>query len=223
MNPPLLGGTPAVWNTCMVFFQALLLAGYTYAHLTTQWLGVRKQAILHLGLLLLPVLTLPIAVNKELAPQGAGNPIFGVFALLTISAGLPFFVVATSAPLLQKWFASTGHPAARDPYFLYAASNLGSMLALLSYPLVVEPRWRVVEQSHIWAYLYGSLALLTVVCAVLLWISPRKKDARVELQPAFPTGADPSVAPTWRTQLTWVVLAFVPSSLMLGVTTYVTT
>src|SRR5216684_1747660 len=85
---PLLGGAPAVWNTCMVFFQALLLAGYSYAHLTTAWLGVRRQAILHLGVLLLPVLALPIVVNKELAPQGEANPVFGVLFLLLVAAGL---------------------------------------------------------------------------------------------------------------------------------------
>ncbi|HMC89108.1 MAG TPA: hypothetical protein VKI17_06155, partial [Gemmataceae bacterium] len=127
---PLLGGTPAVWNTCMVFFQAMLLLGYLYAHLSSIWLGVRKQALLHLALLFLPVIALPIVVQASLAPQGEANPVFGVLLLLFVAAGLPFFVVAASAPLLQKWFASTGHPAAADPYFLYGASNLGSMLAL---------------------------------------------------------------------------------------------
>src|SRR5438128_5443086 len=96
---PYLGGTPAVWNTCMVFFQAMLLAGYTYAHLTTTWLGTRLQALVHILVLAVPVLALPILVNKDLAPQGQANPVFGVLWLLLISAGLPFFVVATSRPL----------------------------------------------------------------------------------------------------------------------------
>src|SRR5438128_2132959 len=171
---PLLGGTPAVWNTCLVFFQAMLLLGYTYAHLTTTWLGVRRQAILHLVLLAVPFLVLPITVNRELAPQGEANPVFGVFLLLLITAGLPFFVVATSAPLLQKWFASTDHPAAKDPYFLYGASNLGSMLALFSYPLLVEPNQALPGQSWLWALGYLLLGILTAACAVLLWLSPRR-------------------------------------------------
>src|SRR5258708_892379 len=98
---PYMGGTPAVWNTCMVFFQALLLVGYSYAHLTTIWLGVRRQAVLHLALLLVPAIVLPIAVNKNLVPQGEDNPVFGVLFVLLIAAGVPFLVVATSAPLLQ--------------------------------------------------------------------------------------------------------------------------
>src|SRR5262249_4384076 len=140
---PYLGGTPAVWNTCMVFFQAALLAGYAYAHATTSWLGVRKQAILQTVVLLLPLLVLPVGVIPGLIPQGGPNPTWGVLALLAASVGLPFFVVSTSAPLLQKWFAGTGHRMADDPYFLYGASNLGSLLALVSYPALVEPNLRL--------------------------------------------------------------------------------
>src|SRR5260370_21299451 len=121
---PLLGGTPAVWNTCMVFFQALLLAGYAYAHATTAWLGARRQAMLHLGVLLLPLLSLRLTLNRGLLDYGEGSPIAGLLLVLLLSVGLPFFVVSASAPLLQKWFANTGHAAAKDPYFLYGASNL---------------------------------------------------------------------------------------------------
>src|SRR5437899_7153244 len=136
---PKFGGTPAVWNTCMVFFQAALLAGYAYAHAATQWLGLRRQAALHVLWLLLPAVSLPIGLAAGWTPQGQENPAWLLLGVLVVSVGLPFFVVATSAPLLQKWFAGTGHRAARDPYFLYAASNLGSMLALLSYPVLVYP------------------------------------------------------------------------------------
>src|SRR5262245_61321659 len=142
MMLPLLGGTPAVWNTCMVFFQAVLLAGYGYAHVATAWLGPRKQAALHLVVLVLPLaffaINGPLAVNKELIAGREGNPIPALLLVLTLSVGVPMFVVCTSAPILQKWFASTDHPAARDPYFLYGASNLGSMLALVAYPALVE-------------------------------------------------------------------------------------
>src|SRR5262249_28320436 len=123
---PLLGGTPAVWNTCMVFYQAGLLAGYVYAHASTAWLGPRRQAVLHVGLLLLPFLVLDLSVDRSLIRYGDDNPIPGLLAVLATTVGLPFFVVSTTAPLIQKWFASTGHPEAKDPYFLYSASNLGS-------------------------------------------------------------------------------------------------
>src|SRR5262249_26385062 len=102
---PMLGGTPAVWNTCMVFFQALLLAGYSYAHVSTAWLGARRQAVLHLGLLLVAVLSLGLSVDRGLLDYGEGSPIPGLLLALLLSVGLPFFVVSTSAPLLQRWFA----------------------------------------------------------------------------------------------------------------------
>src|SRR5207302_8484236 len=108
-----------------------------------------------------------------LAPQGESNPVFGVLLLLLVAAGLPFFVVATSAPLLQKWFAGTGHPAAGDPYFLYGASNVGSMLALFSYPLFFEPRYTLPKQSLLWQAGYYVLGILTAACAIFLWLAPR--------------------------------------------------
>src|SRR5262245_55413809 len=116
---PLLGGSPSVWNTCMVFFQAMLLAGYAYAHYSGNWLGERKQAAVHLGVLLLPAVVLPLGIYTALLPAGGENPVPGLLLLLVASAGLPFFAVAATAPLLQRWFANTAHPAAHDPYFLY--------------------------------------------------------------------------------------------------------
>src|SRR4051812_8035780 len=140
---PRLGGTPAVWNTCMVFFQAALLAGYGYTHTVSTHLTVRRQILLHGLLLVLPVVLLfgivgPFSIG-DWAPPPSANPVLSVLVLLVIVVGLPFLVVATSAPLLQKWFGSTGPPSSRDPYFLYGASNLGSMLALVGSPLVFEP------------------------------------------------------------------------------------
>src|SRR5207249_1273947 len=107
---PLLGGSPAVWNTCLVFYQAALLAGYLYAHATTSWLGARRQAALHVGLVLVPLLSLPIAIPSDWTPPATDNPIPWLLALLGVTVGLPFFVVSTSSPLLQRWFAGTGHP-----------------------------------------------------------------------------------------------------------------
>ena len=221
---PLLGGAPAVWNTCMVFYQASLLAGYAYAHYTTSCLGVRRQALLHLGVLLLPFLCLPIAVARPGGPPGEANPVPWLLALLALSVGLPFAVVSTSGPLLQKWFAATGHPSARDPYFLYGASNLGSMLALFAYPALVEPHLRLADQSGWWALAYGLLIVLTVGCAFLLWRSPAGPPGRRGSPDEGPDGpaAVPSRPPLAR-RLRWVALALVPSSLLLGVTTHLTT
>src|SRR5579883_813963 len=234
MITPLLGGTPAVWNTCMVFYQAVLLAGYAYAHFSTSWLGARKQAALHVVLLALPFLFLPVAVNPDLI-KGGENPILGLLRLLSMTVGLPMFVVSASAPLLQRWFADTSHPSAQDPYFLYGASNLGSMLALLAYPTVVEPNLRLGQQSIDWTIGYGVLAALTVLCALFLWRSPARdegqqaRDAKEDL--SVRTLGSSSLASaeilkgdvTWLRVLRWVALAFVPSSLMLGATTYITT
>jgi hypothetical protein len=224
MTLPLLGGSPAVWNTCMVFFQSVLLAGYAYAHATTRWLGARRQAALHLAVLFVPLLFFlasgPLTLNRELIADREGNPVLALLLMLTLSAGLPLFVVCASAPLLQKWFAGTGHLAARDPYFLYGASNLGSMVALIGYPVVVEPYLSLAGQRFHWAVGYGVLAALTLVCALLLWQSPALADAP-------PAGIDPPPSRerpvTWRRRLRWLLLALVPSSLMLSVTTYITT
>ena len=145
---PLLGGSPSVWDTCMVFFQAALLAGYAYAHATTTWLGVRRQAMVHAGLSLVPLFMLPFGISAEQGAaclRGESNRLAA--RTFVGSVGLPFFIVSTSAPLLQRWFASTGHPAAPDPYFLYGASNLGSLLALLAYPLLIEPLVRLTRQK----------------------------------------------------------------------------
>jgi len=147
---PLLGGSPEVWNTCMVFFQAALLAGYAYAHATTALLGARRQAVLHAGLLMLPFAFLPLRIPEAWlgSPPSGANPGPWLLGLLTVAVGLPFFVVSTTAPLLQRWFSGTGHPAAVDPYFLYGASNIGSMVALLGYPIVVEPNLRFARRAN---------------------------------------------------------------------------
>jgi len=238
---PLLGGTPAVWNTCMVFYQAALLAGYVYAHLSIKWLGVPRQAVLHLILMFVPWVVLPIGVAQGWTPPAEAYPVPWLLMLLTVSVGLPFLLVSASAPMLQAWFAATGHRSARDPYFLYAASNLGSMLALIGYPLLVEPSLTLRQQSQAWATGYLLLMLWVAACAVLLW-----KSRRVLLRPATgsPAGAKAQAAGasrsspaaggsqaecgpceplTWSARLHWLALALVPSSLLLGVTTFLST
>ena len=225
---PMLGGTPAVWNTCMVFFQAALLAGYMYAHATTVWLGARRQAAVHVGLLALSLLALPISVPESWLPPGDRNPIPWLLALLLVSVGFPFFIVSISNPMLQKWFANTDHPAAKDPYFLYGVSNFGSMLALLGYPVLVEPNLRLADQSWAWAIGYGLLVVMTLGCAVMLWQSPVTA-AQTPGPGAASDGQSPSAIVessgglTVSRRMRWVMLSFVPSSLLLGVTTALST
>lgn len=225
---PKLGGTPAVWITCMVFYQAALLGGYVYAHLITSRLRVKRQLVLHLVLLLSAFLFLPVGLASAGTPPVEANPIPWLFMLMLLSVGLPFFVISTTAPLLQKWFALTLHPAARDPYFLYVASNLGSMIALLGYPILVEPCLTLAQQSWAWSLGYGLLATLIVVCGVILWRSLARQppdQVMPEPAPAVIPAAPPNIsgAVNWRRRFWWVLLALAPSSLLLGVTEFITT
>ena len=215
---PLLGGSPAVWNTAMVFYQATLLAGYAYAHLSTARLGPRRQAAWHVLFLLLPCALLPIAIPAGWTPPAQGNPAPWLLALMLVAVGLPFFVVSTTSPVLQKWFAASGHPRAADPYFLYAASNVGSLLALLTYPLWLEPRLRLLEQSRLWTWGYALLTALIAACAVALWKTKPHSPPATAPSPVADLPPSEKIAPRRRRR--WVLLSFAPSSLMLGVTTY---
>jgi hypothetical protein len=219
---PLLGGTPAVWNTCMLFFQALLLAGYAYALALTRWLSALAQGAVHLALLALAALALPVALNASAAggvSEGA-SPEWWLLKTLLVTVGPPFFVLSASAPLLQAWFSRTRAESASDPYYLYAASNAGSLFALLGFPVLLEPALTLGQQSGAWAYAYGALFLLFAACAALLFRHARRPAGTVEGDDSSPAAAEPLSA---RRRLRWVLLAFVPSSLVLGVTTHVTT
>ena len=166
---------------------------------------------------------LPVAVSRAWATTGAADPVPWLLLTLLLAVGLPFFVVAATAPLLQKWFADTDHPAARDPYFLYAASNLGSMTALVAYPFLVEPNLTLAAQRVAWAAGYGVLAVLIAVCAVLLWRAPPRKDEVGRMKDEQDRPKSVSSFGLHPSSFRWVLLAFVPSSLLLGVTTYLTT
>ncbi|MBV9453126.1 MAG: fused MFS/spermidine synthase, partial [Rubrobacter sp.] len=235
---PSFGGTPAVWTGSMMFFQAALLSSYLYVHATAAKLGARKQAVVHLVVMLLPLLVLPVAVPaQEWAPPAESNPILWLLGLLLVSVGLPFFAVAATNPLIQRWLSETDHPASKDPYFLYVASNLGSVIGLLGYPLLVEPSLRLVNQGAMWSIGYVVLVVLVFASAVVLWRSPAPstttaaESSSIEQQQEEEAAggvAGDLVAPlrgglTLMRRLRWIALAFVPSSLMLGVTAFITT
>lgn len=205
---PLLGGAPSVWNTAMLFFQTVLLAGYIYAHLLAR-LARRGQAILHGAVLAAGLLALPFGDATNLAPPAHGSPLLWLLGTLAATAGLPFFALSASAPLVQSWFKRTSHDTAGDPYFLYAASNAGSLAALLSFPFLLEPSMTVLTQGRAWAAGFALLMLLLGVCLA---------QAR---KPAAPQLAAVRSQSDWPARASWIFLAFVPSSLLLGVTSYV--
>jgi hypothetical protein len=214
---PLLGGTPAVWNTCMLFFQAVLLCGYAYALLVSRW-PVKWQLIAQLSLLCLAFVSLPIGLASSWANSVPpnDNPSLWLLMCLAASVGLPFFIVSSNSPLLQKWFSQTASESARDPYFLYSASNVGSLLALLAYPALLEPFFTLRAQGRLWTIVYALLVLLIGAHTLMLWRSRAAEPAPV---------ADEATLEklTASRRLRWLLLAFAPSSLMLGVTNYITT
>lgn len=210
---PHLGGSPAVWNTCMVFFQATLLLGYFYAHWLARRFGGGVQAAIHCAVLGTVAFFLPFDLSLPVPPAD-GSPVPWLLGTLALTVGPPFFAISATAPLLQRWFSRTSHPAASDPYFLYAASNAGSLLALLAYPLAVEPHLRLFDQSRWWAFGLAALACGIVLC----WYGyARNRDD------AHPTAADEAgAAPTIGQRARWVGYAFVPSAYLLAVTAHIT-
>ncbi len=223
MALPLLGGAPNVWITCMVFFQAMLLAGYAYAYLSARWLSMPRQVALHALVVLAPVMVLPIGISAVSAPLADGNPTLWLLGLLTVTVGLPFLAVSASAPLLQRWFSLGFHAHSADPYFLYAASNAGSFAGLAAYPLLLEPLLKLGQQSELWG---GGYAVFAGLIALSAWIALRRAatgQAALEFAPPDPSIEIVAGGMHWRRRLWWIALAFVPSSLTLGVTTVLTT
>lgn len=210
---PLLGGGPSVWNTAMVFFQLLLLVGYFYAYLLSKLPSVRMQALIHLGLLVAAgAIALPLSLTAGSEPPPDGPLIWQLKIMLGMVAA-PFFVLSASAPLLQRWFSLSSHEEAARPYSLYAASNAGSLIALLAYPFIIERTTGLGQQAEGWTYGYAALAILGLL-VVLAGGLFKKPDVPV---------TDDEPEPVVMTRMIWVFLAFIPSSLMLGYTTYVTT
>lgn len=227
MMMPLLGGAPAVWNTCLVFFQAVLLAGYLYAHAALRFLERRIQIAIHLVLVSLPLLIaglLPLHLPAGWEPPTESNPAGWVLLLLLIVVGLPFFALAATTSIMQRWFADSGLKDAGDPYFLYAASNAGSLVGLLAYPLILEPLLRLHTQSRLWSVAYAVFALFTAACGFLAWRwRIRYVDLRSDRRGADEANATGVAEPiAWKMRWRWIAQAFVPSSLMLGATSAIT-
>lgn len=213
---PLLGGSPSVWTTCVCFFQAALLAGYGYAHGLSRW-PLARQAGVHLSLLLVAGGFLPFAAPDS-APHGGVAPAVWLLGVMAATVGMPFTVISATAPLLQHWFSRSRHRAATDPYFLYVASNTGSLLVLLAYPLLIERWWPLETQGWLWATGFALLLVLTATCMFTVLRMTRGGEASASPMDA-PLVALLSPERRWR----WLGWAFVPSSLMLGVTTHITT
>ncbi|MEY3289217.1 MAG: hypothetical protein RLZZ419_1459 [Pseudomonadota bacterium] len=212
---PLLGGSPAVWNTCMVFYQTILFLGYLYAHTISTRFSQHRQIQIHAAVILISFLALPLALPENTVPPTDSNPTFWLLWTLFLAIGLPFFVVSTTAPLVQKWFANIGHHTSHDPYYLYAASNTGSLIALLSYPFLLEPTIGLANQKNYWSIGYLLLSLLIAGCAFVLWKSQQNIPIVEDSEPQENLGI-------YR-KLHWLVLALVPSSLLLGLTNFIST
>lgn len=208
---PWFGGTAAVWATCLLFFQSVLLLGYGYSHGLINRLKPKQQWILHAGLLVLAMIVLPIAPDPSWKPDNPGAPQWRILGLLAVTIGLPYFLLSTTGPLIQAWYVQA-HPG-KIPYRLFALSNFGSMLALLSYPPLIEPTLTLRQQSVSWSVAFVLFALL---CVATGWRSYRGAVAAAVEE----NSADLEPPPTLRRQLFWVALAAVPSMLLLTVTAY---
>ena len=209
---PYLGGAAAVWTTCVLFFQLMLLIGYVYAHLLARTADMRKQIATHAVVLLLPLAFLPIQFQSASSQSFSLHPSLELLLVLLTSTAVPFFVVSTTAPLLQNWFSRTTHAAASDPYFLYAASNVGSLLALLAYPFFIEPRIGVATQSRLWLGGYVGLVLMFGVTAAVIY--PKRRMITTVRPESTETVAG-------KKRLYWIAASMVPSALMLAVTNHI--
>src|SRR6266567_3175123 len=206
-----------VSGTAMVFFQAMLLAGYAYAHALTSYLPGKRAIVVHLAVMVAAAFFLPLSIAAWWGnPPADATAAIWLLGLFAVSIGLPFFALSANGPLLQAWFARTDHPAAANPYFLYAASNIGSFLALISYPFVMEPLTTLGQQTRGWTVLFFVLIALIAWCGWLMLRSPRPADA-----PRTEGSTEP--APAWSTVIRWVILAAIPSALLISVTSHIST
>lgn len=216
MATPLLGGSPSVWNVSLVCFQAALLAGYGYAHLLARLKSVKVQVAIHGVLLSSGLICLPLGITEMFGDPSANQPALWLIGVFAVSIALPFAVVSATAPLIQSWYARTDRVDAGDPYHLYAASNIGSLIGLAAYPLLLEPFTRVATQSQVWAVGYGVLFALLLTSGVMALKQMRPVVNAEDL-------ASEKVELSWAERAKWLGLAFIPSSLLVGATTHITT
>jgi hypothetical protein len=219
---PRLGGSPAVWSVAMVFFQSVLLAGYGYAHFLTSRLSLRTAVIAHVGVLAVAALALPIAIPNGWTHPPVDGQAYWLLGLFCVSVGLPFFAVSANGPLLQAWFARTGHSHAKDPYFLYGASNVGSFASLILYVVAIEPFSNLAQQSAFWTVGFVVLCVLIAACGLAAMsltgqVAFSQADARLHI-PAVSGSTS-----VWPERLVWTACAFLPSALLVAVTAHVTT
>jgi len=210
---PWFGGSAGVWTTCMLFFQVALLGGYLYAHGVVRGLRPRVQGALHLGLLAASLVVLPISPSAAWKPAGTEEPVLRILGLLAVTIGLPYLLLSTTGPLLQAWFARDPRMQGRTPYRLYALSNLGSMLALVSYPIAVEPVLATRVQAQAWSVAFVAFVLL---CAATAWRSRNHA-------PAPATTPETTAPPGWRLLVVWTLLPACASTLLLAVTNHLST
>ncbi len=224
MATPLLGGSPNVWNVSLVCFQAALLLGYAYAHTLNHFVkSLRRQVMVHGGFLLAAGIVLPFQLSGALGEPDPTKPTLWLMGVFALSIAPPFAVISATAPLVQSWYSRSGRADAHDPYHLYGASNIGSLLGLAAYPLVLEPLLPVAAQTQAWTIGYGVLAGLLIISGLIAAVSGRSagvEGAKTAHQ-AAPADAAPQVR--WKQRLWWVTLAFIPSSLLVGVTTHIAT
>jgi hypothetical protein len=212
---PDFGGGSSVWTTCMLFYQTMLIAGYLYAHLLLTRVPRTAQMVIHTTLIA-AAFVVGWLFDSPAPPPGASEfPVPWLLGQLFLVSGLPYFAISSAGPLLQGWFARTGHRRAHDPYFLYAASNAGSFVGLLAYPFVLEPMLGLDRQRALWLALFAAFGVLAVVCVRLTRRSAPGGDTAG-------SGLEPEKIP-WKRRLWWVFLAFVPSTTLLGVTMHITT
>ena len=219
MAVPLVGGSPGVWTTAMLFFQTILLAGYAYAHWLASSFPVARQRQIHLVVTAIAVLALPLALPVGWSLPQDGTVTLWLLALFTVSIGAPFFALSANSPLLQEWYAATGEPDGADPYFLYAASNIGSFGALVAYPLLIEPSVGLSNQGTLWSLGYVVLMVGIAAASCLAHDAPSQAPART-----LPQVSAPEVEPLSGKRIAfWMLLSFVPSSMMLSVTAKIAT
>jgi SAM-dependent methyltransferase len=214
MMLPLLGGAASVWITCLLFFQMMLLAGYAYTHALERYAKAGTQVLVHAALMLTALAFLPIQFAARPEPSVSAYPVPWLLSTLILHLALPFCIVSATAPLLQNWLSKTSSFPGKDPYFLYAISNAGSLLGLFVYPLAIEPRWSVRVQSTAWTAGYSLLLVLVLAAAVSVWRKFRGRALPSDAAAREPSGTG------WNTRLFWLSAAFVPSGLMLAVTNH---